>query len=90
MAKIITSPTFVIMKLYATTSQIKLAHLDCYRLKDAIDAENLGILEMLNDPSYILIIEWPERIEGILPEDCIEITFEYLDEKRRKITTKCI
>lgn len=88
--KTITSPTFVIMKLYATTLKIKLAHLDCYRLKDATDAESLGVSEIINDKNYLLIIEWPERIKEILPKDHIKIVFEYLDEKRRKITTECI
>lgn len=60
-------------------------HIDAYRVgKD--DMLNLGWEEMIADPKNIIIIEWPERIENILPEKVLRIRFEGIDENKRKIT----
>lgn len=60
-------------------------HIDAYRIGED-DMLNLGWEEMIADPKNIIIIEWPERIENILPEKVLRIKFEGLDEERRKIT----
>ena len=62
-----TSPTFTLINEYrrATDSQ-RFYHVDCYRLKDAADALTTG-LEDLFDAAGIIVIEWPERIEEVLP-----------------------
>ena len=86
--KTITSPTFVISKEYpvASSSIKKLVHVDCYRLSSEEDAENTGLTDYLNGGDAILILEWPENIESILPKNVKKIYFEYIDEKTRKIT----
>lgn len=88
-----TSPTFLIMKEYEIKSKAKslkpkvgtVYHIDAYRVGPD-DILNLGWEEMIADPKNIIIIEWPERIEKILPEKFLRIKFEGLDEERRKIT----
>ena len=86
--KHITSPTFVISKEYPIESKTikKLVHTDCYRLSGEIDAENIGLSEYLNGGSSILVLEWPENIEKILPKNVKKIYFKYIDENTRKIT----
>lgn len=85
----ITSPTFVIMKQYQLPEPVNgiknIAHLDCYRFNDAADAEAIGLLELIGKEDTILLIEWPEKIELLLPKQVKKIKFLYIDEDSRKI-----
>ncbi|MDP2656573.1 MAG: tRNA (adenosine(37)-N6)-threonylcarbamoyltransferase complex ATPase subunit type 1 TsaE [bacterium] len=77
----VTSPTFVIMKIYDvpaghdTISQ--LCHVDAYRLTSGHDLEDIGIKDYMNDKHTITIIEWAEHIKDIIPPDAIWIHFEH-------------
>jgi len=83
----IISPTFILMKKYGLESG-DFYHIDLYRLEENVEKEvqNLGLFEIWKDPKNIILIEWAERIERILPEGTIKIRFEVLDEFERKIT----
>jgi tRNA threonylcarbamoyladenosine biosynthesis protein TsaE len=87
----ITSPTFVLMKKYKISVSRPLSavryfyHFDCYRIDKAWQIHELGFEETVNNPQNIVVIEWPERISEILPEDRTTIKFEGIDEDRRKI-----
>lgn len=90
--KIITSPTFVIVKEYKVPANNynidTLVHADCYRLNNKEDAESVGLIEALNDRSRFVVLEWPENIKEALPPDTVFINFQYLDQNKRKITVK--
>ena len=73
----ITSPTFIIMRQYG-----KLFHLDLYRLDDI---KNLGIEDIWQDPSNILLIEWPEKIVHLLPKNRLEIKMKVLENGHHEI-----
>lgn len=76
-----TSPTFLIMKKYREN----IFHFDAYRVKKN-DIMNLGWEEIVSNPKNIVIVEWADRISGIIPQDALWINFEWLDENKRKIT----
>jgi len=78
------SPTFVIARKYAN-KDIVLNHLDLYRLTSRQEAEEIGIEDFLESRDCITVIEWPEIIENLLPEETIRIYFEDIDENGRKI-----
>lgn len=80
--EMVASPTFAILNEYP--GRCPLLHYDCYRLRDSHDAIELGLEDHLNG-SGICLIEWPDRIADILPEDRIDITFEYTGETGRHI-----
>ena len=83
------SPTFTIMKEYHELKHEKfssLYHIDLYRLESPIDLPTLGIDEVMSDPHGLVIIEWAEKVKSQLPEKRIEITFEHVDEGKRKIS----
>lgn len=83
----ITSPTFVIEKIYELTNQKfkHLIHIDAYRLEKEQELVSLGWNEITGDPENIIFIEWPERVIGIMPEH-IKIQFTTLpDENSRQI-----
>ena len=69
--KNITSPTFVLMKIYPVNSQkqIKfLVHIDAYRIKSANDLIAIGANEHFDQPDTVTIIEWADKIKKILPK----------------------
>lgn len=74
----VTSPTFVLEKIYALTGQKweRLVHIDAYRLKGAHELGVLGWMELVADPVNFIVLEWPERVEGAIPEDAIKLKFE--------------
>lgn len=87
----IISPTFIIMRTYDTGSKkqevgIKnLYHVDLYRIETVQDVEGLGLLELLGDKETVVAIEWPDKIENVLPDNRIDIYFEYLEGDTRSI-----
>lgn len=85
----VTSPTFVLEKFYDLKKSDfkKLIHIDCYRLKGEEDLLNLGWQDIVADEKNIIVIEWPERVEKILPKNTKKIYFEFVDETTRKVTT---
>lgn len=83
----IKSPTFTLMKSYKlqAASYKFMHHLDCYRLRDYRDLKVLGIEEILNNSSNIVVIEWSDRVEEILPEKCLKIHIDHVSQSERKI-----
>jgi len=64
------SPTFTLVQFYAG-DVLPLAHFDLYRLARADEAYEIGLDEALEDG--VAIIEWPERLDGRLPADRLDI-----------------
>jgi tRNA threonylcarbamoyladenosine biosynthesis protein TsaE len=87
--KNIISPTFIIMRTYNIQSEAKslktLYHLDLYRIENEAQAIDLGLEELMGDSENIVAIEWPDKIENILPEKRINIYCAYLEDDRREI-----
>jgi tRNA threonylcarbamoyladenosine biosynthesis protein TsaE len=81
----ITSPTFTLINEYP--ARCKLYHFDVYRLNGYSEFEDLGYEEYFCGDG-IVVIEWAEKIVQILPADTFFISFEYIDENRRKIIIK--
>lgn len=80
----ITSPTFVLMKKYSIDfGQFKnLVHIDVYRVEDSSEVSILNLPELLADPENLILIEWPEKISDLLPENKITIQLEVAGEDR--------
>lgn len=83
--KRILSPTFIVSREYEFGKNKKFYHLDLYRFNNEKEAEILGLKELWENKNNILTIEWPEKIENILPKDRVEVRFEYIGEEKRKI-----
>jgi tRNA threonylcarbamoyladenosine biosynthesis protein TsaE len=85
---IVNSPTFIIVNEYASAVMNCIYHFDFYRLKNTEEVLNTGFEEYLNHNGLILI-EWPELIEDILPEKTKKIYIKHVENKtdKREITT---
>lgn len=87
----IISPTFIIMRTYKISNSTKtflkknLYHVDLYRIENEKDVEGLGLFELMNRQENIVAIEWPDKIENLLPEKRINIYFNYKGDDKREI-----
>jgi len=81
----LTSPTFVLMKIYNTKNNLKLVHLDCYRINSAVALSDLGLDEIFENKKNITVIEWGEKVASVLPENVVKMKFEYVDKGKRSI-----
>lgn len=79
----VSSPTFILVNIYRRPDSARLFHLDAYRIESAREAEQLDLGEMLSQGP--LIIEWPERLEAILPAERLWTKLDYLAEKQRQM-----
>lgn len=81
---IVSSPTFVLVNEYRRPDGHCLYHLDAYRLANWMEAEDLDMERMLETGS--LIIEWPERIQEVLPKDRLWINLRWIADEQRGMT----
>lgn len=67
------SPSFGLVNEYRTPSGEKIYHFDFYRIKSVEEAYNIGYEEYFYSGNYCLI-EWPEKIQELLPQNCVYIS----------------
>jgi tRNA threonylcarbamoyladenosine biosynthesis protein TsaE len=74
------SPTFTLVQFY-DGQRLAVAHFDLYRLSDPDEAYEIGLDEALD--AGAAVIEWPERLEGRLPPDRLDIEIALADDGGR-------
>jgi tRNA threonylcarbamoyladenosine biosynthesis protein TsaE len=81
------SPTFVIMRRYKIPVNrfTDIYHFDAYRLKKEEDMDVLGFGKILADPKNIILIEWPEKIQGALPRGTMRLDFIHGKKENERI-----
>jgi tRNA threonylcarbamoyladenosine biosynthesis protein TsaE len=73
----VTSPTFSIVNEYRCDDGAKIYHMDFYRINDITEVLDIGYEEYFYSGN-LCFIEWPEKIEHLLPEACVNIMMEEL------------
>lgn len=81
----ITSPSFTISKSYALPGGKTLVHYDFYRLPDPGLMQD-DLAENLQDENTLVIVEWADSVENLLPADRTRITISYNDDNTREAT----
>lgn len=79
----VSSPTFILVNLYRRADGEQLFHLDAYRLDSVPEAEELDLDSMLAEGA--LIIEWPERLGNLIPNEHLYIQLEHISEEHRQM-----
>lgn len=82
---VITSPTFAIVNEYALPDGTSVFHFDFYRINKMEEAFDLGYEEYFYSGQFCFI-EWPEKIESLLPENCTSVHIEEQPDGSRKVT----
>lgn len=84
----IISPTFVIQKRYPIKNHENfknLIHIDAYRLEKPEEILRIGWHDLTKEKENIIFVEWPEKIESLLPKGHKKIVFEFIDPERRNL-----
>ena len=81
----VTSPTFALVNQYATASAEVVYHFDFYRINRIEEVFDMGYEEYFYSDNLCLV-EWPELIENLLPEDAMVVRIEILSPTERKFT----
>lgn len=80
----VTSPTFVLVNEYRRADGQRLFHVDAFRLESEAEAEALGLQELIEAEGPVMI-EWAEKLKGLLPPERLWIRLRWADELRRSL-----
>lgn len=86
-ADTVNSPSFAIVNEYSTAEGEIIYHFDFYRIKNLEEAYDLGYEDYFYSGNFCFI-EWPEKIETILPSEYIEVTIEDTGNGERGIIAR--
>ena len=82
---VITSPTFALVNEYTSGDGDPIYHFDFYRLEDEREAEDIGVDDYF-ESGAVCLIEWPERIDNLLPDHTVRVDIVANDDNSRTIT----
>ena len=80
----ISSPTFAIVNEYKSVYGATIYHFDFYRITKISEALDIGVYDYI-DSGNMCIMEWPENIEEILPEETLRVNISVNPDKSRTI-----
>ncbi len=80
---LVSSPSYPIVNHYITDKENPIYHFDFYRIKTHEEVYDLGYEDYFYSGNYCFV-EWPEKVEPLLPEDAIHVFME-LDQERRLV-----
>ena len=78
----VSSPTFAIVNEYRTASGEPMYHFDFYRITTLSEALDIGLYDYL-DSGCLCLMEWPENIEDLLPEETLRVRIEVAPDESR-------
>jgi tRNA threonylcarbamoyladenosine biosynthesis protein TsaE len=79
----VSSPTFVLVNVYRRAGDGNFFHMDAYRIESSSEAEELDLVTMLTEG--LLLIEWADRIQEILPDERLWVKLEHVSEEHRQL-----
>ena len=79
------SPTFSIVNEYLTQDHRTIYHFDLYRIEDMNEALDIGVEDYLFSGNLCLL-EWPELVESLLPDQYLKININLVGDKTRSLT----
>lgn len=84
-AETVASPTYILERVYALEGQkfTHLIHMDAYRLKGPHEMRVLGWEEMARERGNLIVLEWPERVEVLVPKNATRVRIDIEGDGRR-------
>ncbi|MBN1952550.1 MAG: tRNA (adenosine(37)-N6)-threonylcarbamoyltransferase complex ATPase subunit type 1 TsaE [Bacteroidales bacterium] len=82
---LVSSPTFAIINEYADADGEPIFHFDFYRIKEASELLDIGFYDYCEQDAFCFI-EWPEKAEGLIPEDFMKVSIDVDDDNSRVIS----
>ena len=79
------SPTFAIVNEYMRQNGEPMYHFDFYRINKLSEAVEIGLYDYL-DSGCLCVMEWPENIDELLPEETVKVTFAINADGSRTLT----
>ena len=79
------SPTFAIVNEYEKADGEPMYHFDFYRINKLSEAIDIGLYDYL-DSGFLCLMEWPENIEELLPEETLRVTIKVNPDLSRTLT----
>ena len=80
----VSSPTFVLLNVYERGLRLPVYHLDAYRVSGPEELEAIGFSELLTQGA-VVVVEWAQRVEPLLPPDRIDVRIAPVGETSRLI-----
>ena len=81
----ISSPTFAIVNEYRAAGGRPIYHFDFYRIKTPAEALDIGLYDYL-DSGELCLMEWPENVEGLLPEETLRVQIAVQPDGSRELS----
>ena len=81
----VSSPTFAIVNEYLTSAGETVYHFDFYRISRPEEALDIGLYDYL-DSGVLCLMEWPENVEGLLPEETLHVSIEVGEDGSRTLS----
>lgn len=81
------SPTFILMKSYELKSKShkQLVHIDAYRFDSHKELEKIGFAEIISNKGNLVLLEWPEKVNEVIPDSAIKVRLTHKNEEEREI-----
>ena len=80
----ISSPTFAIVNEYRGRGGRPIFHFDFYRIEQPAEALDIGLYDYL-DSGELCLMEWPENVEALLPEETLQVHIEVAPDGTRTL-----
>jgi ATPase, YjeE family len=85
--EIVNSPTYALIQEYEFGEGNIIYHMDLYRIKNEAEAADAGIEDCLLS-GELCLVEWPQKVESIFPEQTVNVFLETLSPDKRKLVVK--
>ena len=80
---VVVSPSYMIARAYQ--GRLLMHHIDAYRVSTLEELAEVGLDDYLPPESGVSIVEWPDRIDGLVEVSTIQVTIELLEDEDRRV-----
>jgi len=83
-SSLVVSPSFVLLRTHKGRANIRLAHIDAWRITVA-GLRQIGFKSLIREPQTVVCVEWADRVKRVMPSRSVWIYFENISASRRRV-----